>query len=199
MSHILTPERTQVGIEYQARGVVTDDTDCLARSISGWVQEYEQIKAGSFRGSLIELCLGPTQIFLEQTSIALHQACIVPEGYVWFGLPSSEGRCVRINGSLVQSGCIAIHRGGQSFELFTPDDLRFWGIVVREDVLLHYASQFNCASWLAETLESPVLAVNEKSKWTLQADCSAILQGGGVLLLILHWQHHSPRHFQRER
>ena len=174
MSHALY-SASRKNVPCRARDIITDDADCLARSISGWVQEYEQLKAGIFRGSLTELCLGPTQLFLEKTSLALHQACIVPTGYVWFGLPLSEEHCVRINGTQVRTGCVAVHRGGERFELFTPDALRFWGIVVREDLLFAYARQFECADWLADALDSPVLAVEETAKRELQAECSAIL------------------------
>ena len=95
-------------IPYHARDVQTDDADRLARSISGWSQEYEQLKAGRFRGSLSELCLGSTQLFLEQTSHALRQLCNVPVDHVWFGLPFSEDRSVRINGVSVQGGRVAL-------------------------------------------------------------------------------------------
>ena len=158
-----------------ARDIVTDDTDCLARSITGWRQEYEQIKAGPFQGSLSELCLDATQIFLEKTSLPLHQVCTVPDGFVWFGLPTSEGHYVRINGATVHPGSIAVRRGGRHFELFTPDELQFWGVVVKEDVLLSYAQQFECADWLTEMLDHPVLEVREPMKRAVQNSCSVIL------------------------
>ncbi|MEI7611994.1 MAG: helix-turn-helix domain-containing protein [Betaproteobacteria bacterium] len=159
-----------------SRDLITDDADCLARSISGWVQEYEQLKAGHFHGSLSEICLGSTQLFLEKTSHALHQACTVPSDSVWFGLPTSEERAVRINGTAVHTGRIAIHKGGKSFELFTPDELQFWGIVVKEDVLMEYARQYECEEWLSEALEHPALDVDENKKRAVQANCSRILQ-----------------------
>lgn len=62
MSHALY-SASRNNVPCRARDIITDDTDCLARSISGWVQEYEQLKAGAFHGSLTELCLGPTQLF----------------------------------------------------------------------------------------------------------------------------------------
>ena len=157
------------------RAVVTDDADCLAHSISGWSQDYEQLKGGRFSGSLDELCFGDTQLFLEQTSHALRQRCIVPADYVWFGLPQSEDRCVRINGASVQIGRIAVHRGGTDFELVTPDALQFLGIVVKETVLMDYARQFECEDWLAGALKRPVLDVSEAKKHTVQCDCYEIL------------------------
>ena len=157
------------------RDVLTDDADCLARSISGWSQKYEQLKAGHFHGRLSELCLGEAQLFVEQTSHALRQECTVPSDYVWFGLPLTEARSVCINGVPVQPGRIAIHRGGSSFELVTPDDLQFWGIVVREEVLMSYARQFEREAWLADVMDRPVLGVNEEKKQDVQKVCSAIL------------------------
>lgn len=158
------------------RALTTDDADCLARSISGWSQDYEQLKAGQFQGSLDELCFGDTQLFLEQTSHALRQRCTVPAEYVWFGVPQSEDRCVRINGATVQTGRIAVHRGGTNFELVTPDALKFLGIVVKENLLMDYARQFECEDWLADALERPVLYVSEARKLTAQCDCYEILR-----------------------
>ncbi len=158
-----------------ARDLVTDDTDCLARSISGWSQEYEQLKSGQFQGRLSELCFGETQLFLEQTSLALRQLCTVPSDYVWFGLPLSEVRSVRINGVPVQSGRIALHRGGRGFELVTPDALQFWGIVVKEELLMAYAHQFECEEWLYKVLDRPVLGVAEERKQAVQNICGQIL------------------------
>lgn len=158
-----------------ARDVVTDDADCLARSISGWSQKYEQLKAGRFQGSLSELCMGSARIFLEKTSHALRQECNVPADYVWFGLPFSESRSVRINGVAVQPGRIAMQRGGREFELVTPDELDFWGIVVKEDLLVAYARQFEREAWLESILDNPVLGVNEAKKHVMQRICSEIL------------------------
>ena len=158
------------------RAVVTDDADCLAHSISGWSQDYEQLKGGRFSGSLSELCFGQTQLFLEQTSLALRQRCNVPAGHVWFGLPRCEDRCVRINGAAVQGGRIAVHRGGIDFELVTPDALAFLGIVVHEDVLMDYARQFECEDWLSKAIDRPALDVDEQKKLAVQRDCYAILQ-----------------------
>lgn len=160
---------------FLARDVLTDDADCLARSISGWSQRYEQLKAGRFNGRLTELCLGDAQLFLERTSHALRQECTVPAGYVWFGLPLSPARSVRINGVPVSAGRIALHRGGRAFELLTPDDLDFWGIVAREDVLMSYARQFECESRFLDVLGRPVLGLGEATLRMAQQACGSIL------------------------
>ena len=186
MTTTMRPDDAAAGIPCHLRDVVTDDESCLARSISGWSQDYQRLKAGTFRGSLAELCFGEAQLFVEQTSHALRQICTVPEGYVWFGLPLSEDRCVRINGVAVQNGRIAVHRGGIDFELITPDELRFWGIVVREQALKDYARQFEREAWVETLLGQPVLGVDEVRKGFVQRICSRILQqqfdGEGVTL-----------------
>ena len=174
-SQMQTHSSTRTAPPCLARDVVTDDADCLARSISGWSQEYEQLKAGHFQGSLSEMRIGDAQLFLEQTSHALRQVCNVPADHVWFGLPHSDSRCVRINGVPVQAGRIAVHRGGRNFELMTPDALQFLGIVVKEDMLMAYARQFECDDWLSEILDRPVLEVSETKKRAVQQDCLTIL------------------------
>ena len=174
-SQLLPPASQRRAAPCLARDVVTDDADCLARSISGWSQEYEQLKAGHFQGSLSEMCIGDAQLFLEQTSLALRQVCTVPADHVWFGLPHSDSRCVRINGVPVPAGRIAMHRGGMNFELVTPDALQFLGIVVKEDMLMAYARQFECDEWLSEMLGRPVLDVSDDKKRAVQQNCLKIL------------------------
>lgn len=163
-----------------ARDLVTDDADCLAHSISGWSQEYEQLKCGQFQGSLSELCFGSTQLFLEQTSHALRQVCVVPADYVWFGLPFSTSRSVRINGVAVDADRIAMHRGGVDFELVTPDQLQFWGIVVKEELLMDYARQFECEAHFQRILDQPVMGVCDERIRSVQQVCNGILSRPGV-------------------
>lgn len=158
------------------RLVATDDVDCLAGSISGWTQHYEQLNPGSFDGHLAEVCFASTQVFLERTNLALRQTCTVPAGHVWFGLPLSDARTASINGVSIQPGRIALHKGGNSFELATPDNLSFWGVVVREDSLLAYARQFEQEAWLDSALRQPVLRADADAIRSAQAACSEILR-----------------------
>ena len=166
---------THAAIPGMARDLVTDDADCLANSISGWSQEYEQLKCGQFQGSLSELCFGSAQLFLEKTSHALRQVCVVPADYVWFGLPFSSSRSVRINGVAVDADRIAMHRGGMDFELVTPDQLQFWGIVVKEELLMNYARQFECEARFQRILDQPVLGVCDAKIRYVQHECNDIL------------------------
>jgi len=160
----------------RTRKVDTDDADRLAQSISGWSQHYEQLNAGHFQGSLAELYLGGAQVFLEHTNLLLRQICNVPAGYAWFGLPLANARNVRINGVEVKPGRIAYHRGGQDFELLTPDGLNFWGIVIKEEDLFRAAQQFESANWFAAAIERPVLAVCELHKKLVQQYCQSVFR-----------------------
>jgi AraC family transcriptional regulator, ethanolamine operon transcriptional activator len=175
--HTCSPQRNAARPEGPSltRMVATDDVDCLAGSISGWTQRYEQLNRGNFCGHLAELCFGTTQVFLEHTNLALRQTCTVPAGHVWFGLPLSDARTASINGVSIQHGRIALHKGGSRFELSTPDNLSFWGIVVREDSLLAYARQFEHEAWLDNALRQPVLKADERTIRAAQDACNEIL------------------------
>ena len=158
-----------------ARNVSTDDADCLAQSISGWSQQYEQLDAGHFHGRLVELCFDETQIFLEHTNLRLRQRCKVPPGHIWFGLPQTTRNLTRINGMTVGPEHIALHRGGEDFELVTPEGLRFLGIVVQETALLDCAQQFERAEWLENNIQSPVLSVGMPQQKVIQQHYETIL------------------------
>lgn len=159
-----------------SREVRTDDVDCLASSISGWSQRYEQLKPGFFTGSLAEICHGATQLFIERTSHVLRQVCVVPSGHVWFGLPCSAAGGPSINGEPIQAGNVVLHKGGQQFELLTPDNLDFWGVVVREDDLMRRAREMDCESWLEDRLGCSIMRTGPADIQVALQTCTALLR-----------------------
>jgi len=112
----------------------------LAQSISGWNQVYDQTSPGLFFGALTEVMLGPIQFFIESSSHALVQSCQIWSGATWFGIPVHYQSGVRVDGVQIAPDMLAIHSGQGEFQLTTPNDFAFLGIVIQTDWLRDFAS-----------------------------------------------------------
>jgi len=111
------------------------DVDDQAANITAWYQEYDQIGAGRFHGAIREIWLDYVQFFLETTSHALRQTCVVWPGAFWFGLPQFDSTDAFVNSVPLKRDAVAVRQGGHDFELLTPDSYDILGIVIREDML----------------------------------------------------------------
>jgi AraC family ethanolamine operon transcriptional activator len=135
------------------RTTAAHDADEHAHNLTGWQQHYDQLSAGRFAGDLTELHLPHMQVFRERTSQALRQSCRVWPDAFWFGLPDLHGAAeggealvsaTRINGRLHGAGDIMTRPGSEDFELITPASHSLFGVVVRQEALVHAARQEGC-------------------------------------------------------
>ncbi|WP_321889197.1 helix-turn-helix domain-containing protein [Paraburkholderia bannensis] len=118
---------------------VAHDADEQARNLVGWRQTYDQLAAGRFVGTLTEIPLDTMKIFCETTSHTLRQACEVRGDAYWFGIPAGLDAQARIDSQPFGEHAIAVRPGNVEFELLTPAQFSIYGVVVRGDVLRHYA------------------------------------------------------------
>ena len=123
----------------QWRATQLAGVDQLAQSISGWQQVYDQTSPGQFHGALTELLLGEVQLFIESSSHALVQTCTTWPGATWFGVPVQSRQVVRVDGAKVAPDMLALHSGLGDFQLTTPDDFGFLGLVMQTGWLRQYA------------------------------------------------------------
>lgn len=119
---------------------VAHDADEQARNLVGWRQTYDQLAAGRFVGTLTELPLDTMKVFRETTSHTLRQACEVRGDAYWFGIPVARAGDMRIDAQLIGATAFAMRPGNVDFELLTPAQFSIYGVVVRGDVLRHYAA-----------------------------------------------------------
>ncbi|MDD2925725.1 helix-turn-helix domain-containing protein [Rhodoferax sp.] len=156
----------------QWRATQSAGVDQLAQSISGWEQVYDQTSPGRFHGALTELMLGPVQLFIESSSHALVQTCKTWAGATWFGIPVQHRPMVRVDGTGLAPGMLALHSGQGDFQLTTPDDFGFLGIVVQTDWLQHYAASQHSALPPAlltqRVLQLPDDALEAVRRWLCQ-------------------------------
>lgn len=114
------------------------DADEHALNLSQWDQRYDQLSAGSFEGSVTELWLPQTQIFVERANRQLRQTCAAWKHSIWFGIPAAEDGKMSMGCKRLSSGAICIRDGGAEFDLMTAADFDLYGIVVDRDAFGAY-------------------------------------------------------------
>lgn len=150
MNHTATPlEQTAEDTRLSAQGAhapagravvsVAHDADEQARNLVGWRQTYDQLAAGRFVGTLTEIPLDTMKVFCETTSHTLRQACEVRGDAYWFGIPAARDQQARIDAQPFGAQAFAVRPGNVEFELVTPAQFSIYGVVVRGEVLRHYA------------------------------------------------------------
>jgi len=129
---------------HHLRAISADDADEHANNLTDWQQQYDQVSAGAFRGTLLERHQGALQLFCEATSQAVRQSCCVPPGSLWLGLPVQVTQGIRINGRQAPQYAFLTRPGGVEFELITPAAYAIYGIVVPKAALMQLAAQLGC-------------------------------------------------------
>jgi AraC family ethanolamine operon transcriptional activator len=156
------------------RTVLTRTADELARNLTDWEQCYDQMSSGSFRGALTELHLPRMQVFKEEISQSVRQTCRVRPGALWFGFPQFADS-TRINGRVVDEGCVMVRPGGSHFELLTPRGHAIFGVVVCRDALTQAASRSACGIDLDRLVSAELLRVDPDRRMACMQAIAATL------------------------
>nr|WP_240324680.1 helix-turn-helix domain-containing protein [Trinickia diaoshuihuensis] len=155
---------------------IAHDADEHARNLHGWHQTYDQLSAGRFTGTLVELFLDRMTVFHETTSHTLRQTCEVKSDAYWFGIPVCDAGAGRIDGQPIGEHALALRPGGVEFELLTPAHHEFFGIVVKGDVLRRYASDVEHLGLGQPLSDASVVPIGAARKARLVASLRAILE-----------------------
>lgn len=154
---------------------IAHDADEQARNLHGWHQTYDQLSAGRFTGTLVELFLDRMTVFRETTSHTLRQTCEVKSDAYWFGIPLCDSGTGRVDGQPIDEDALACRPGGVEFELLTPASYEFFGIVVKGEVLRHYAAEVEHVTFAQLVSEAPVVPIGAARKARLVASLRTIL------------------------
>ncbi|MBN3810924.1 helix-turn-helix domain-containing protein [Paraburkholderia sp. Ac-20347] len=136
---------------------VAHDADEQARNLVGWRQTYDQLAAGRFVGTLTEIPLDTMKVFCETTSHTLRQACEVRGDAYWFGIPATRGQQARVDAQPFGAEAFAMRPGNVEFELLTPAQFSIYGVVVRGEVLRHYAQTVEGVALDARLPQTPIV------------------------------------------
>lgn len=108
----------------------SQDVHHQATLLHTWQQDYFQLNAGAFSGSLRSFQLGATRLFSETMNRAVYQYGTLPPTRLAFGLPISGEGAVRICGEEGGKEDLIVFSGQEGFEFLSPDDFQFLGVEV---------------------------------------------------------------------
>jgi AraC family ethanolamine operon transcriptional activator len=114
------------------------DADEHALNLSRWNQTYDQLSPGAFAGSVTELWLPKTQIFVETANRSLRQSCAAWDNSIWFGIPAPQPGLMSMGGKALAAEAVCIRQSGADFELHTAPDFNLYGIVVERESFGQY-------------------------------------------------------------
>lgn len=122
----------------QLRRYRASDADEHALNLSRWNQTYDQLSAGAFAGSVTELWLPKTQVFVETANRSLRQSCAAWPDSIWFGIPSPRAGLMSLGGKELTAQAVCVRQSGADFELHTAPDFNLYGIVVDRETFGNY-------------------------------------------------------------
>lgn len=157
---------------------VAHDADEQARNLHGWRQTYDQLSPGRFTGRLTECFLDDLTVFREVTSHALRQTCEIDSDAYWFGIPILRDGTGRIDGHAIDDEALAFRPGGIEFELTTPSDYEFFGIVIGGERLRRHAAALEHLDLAERTPRTELVHIDEPRKVQLCTWLRAVLDEG---------------------
>ncbi|SED27751.1 transcriptional regulator, AraC family [Rhodobacter sp. 24-YEA-8] len=108
----------------------SEDVHHQATLLQAWEQDYIQLHAGAFTGSLSTFRLGAARLFSERMNRSVLQTGALPAGRLAFGLPVRAGGRSCICGEEVGANSLLVFSGRSGFEFLSPDIFEFMGIEI---------------------------------------------------------------------
>ncbi len=108
----------------------SDDVHHQATLLHAWDQEYAQLRAGEFTGSVSTLSTAGIKLFTERMNRAVLQTGALKAGRLAFGLPLRAAGRSRICGEEGSANSLLVFSGNSGFEFLSPDLFEFVGIEI---------------------------------------------------------------------
>ncbi len=110
--------------------VNSDDVHQQATLLRSWDQEYTQLRAGEFTGSVSILSTTAINLFIERMNRAVFQTGALTTTRLAFGLPLRTAGLSRICGEEGSANSLVVFSGSSGFEFLSPDAFEFLGIEI---------------------------------------------------------------------
>ncbi len=108
----------------------SEDVHHQATLLQAWEQDYIQLHAGAFTGSLSTFQIGGARLFSEQMNRSVFQTGALPPGRLAFGLPLRAAGRSCICGEEGGPNSLLVFSGRSGFEFLSPDIFEFLGIEI---------------------------------------------------------------------
>lgn len=126
---------------YSICATQTLDADEHAAGLNHWKQDYEQLSAGVFNGSLEEVWFDNVQFFREKTNQVVHQTGLAWEGSRTVGIPVGLGSNGFFSGQALQPDSLITLGDGGELNFRTPQYLDLLAVTADAVSLREYGEQ----------------------------------------------------------
>lgn len=117
----------------------TRDSDEHAESLAQWDQTYDQLSAGPFEGSLVDLWFSGLQLFRETTNRSVLEKGSSWEGSYVIGVPLAMSGTGVISRQLLTPDSIFTFKSENGFDLRTPEQFDVVGIAIGASAFADFA------------------------------------------------------------
>ena len=140
----------------------SDDADAQAALLEGWNQEYAQISAGKFLGSIREARIEDVNLFVETTSQALLQNGALSRDVIAVGVPVELPQAAVFCGTQTRERGVHVFSGAGGFEFYSPAGLVMSGVAVPRAALFDHLCNDE-RTLVAQKLDCAHLATGDRA------------------------------------
>lgn len=138
----ITLENSELPSRFEINSYKTFSAYDQAENLSGWDQGYCQLSVGKFEGNIVDVHLGPIQIFRERINQAVDQDCVAAKNsYVLGGALKVNGDSY-FCGDQLHKNSIYVLQPNEQLNFRTSVDADYIGVVFNEN-LLNFISKYN--------------------------------------------------------
>lgn len=126
---------TSISSPFSYQKHTTRDSDQHAESLAQWNQTYNQLSAGPFAGSLVDMWFDGMQVFRETTNRSVSQAGTSWENSYVIGIPLASSGSGLFSKQALPPDALFCFRSNEGFALRTPESFDIVGITLPEAAL----------------------------------------------------------------
>ncbi len=158
MSAAVKPSHAALPTRYSHQE--SNDFDEQAGFLAGWNQDYAQISAGHFKGSVTQIDLPDVSLFLEYTNQQLHQQGVLSDDVIAIGVPMAAMGKGMFCGNVCEQHAVHIYSGELGFEFLSPPNLWIGLFVVSKAMLLQSLSDEDQAKISAQCQHARIMPIS---------------------------------------
>lgn len=145
----------------------SSDFDEQASFLAGWNQDYAQISAGYFRGSVTNIDLPGVSLFLEYTNQQLHQQGVLSDDVIAIGVPMADMGKGMFCGNVCEQHAVHIYSGELGFEFLSPPNLCIGLFVVSKSLLMQSLSAEDQAKIAMQCQHARIMPISAQAHGVL--------------------------------
>lgn len=148
---------------YVHRKSLSRDSNQHAEALAQWDQTYDQLSAGRFEGTLVDMWFGGIQVFRETTNRSVVQHGVSWQDSYVIGIPLASKGNGQFSRQLLPPDAIFTF-SSQEFSLRTPEEFDVVGIAIPRELFTEFADMHGEPDLLSALITQPGVLLPPKPK-----------------------------------